>query len=232
MIANRKNSTENSNLEEAVVAATKAVALPAQVTTPGSAAGSVPSAMVIGPPAIDIAALRLPQDFEKRVGVQQRFVRLPVRKPTRQEFIRVKAGEAFQLNTMLLNVKNESNGIYLVAPALWLAMPDEISPHLLVWAVTRQQAYMVWPLRLPHTDRGQDLWALSALEAAQLARKRWVSVRPNMNAGMYDVYEASDDLDEPQWPELSFDDVIKLAFKDRYISDPDHPVLRRLRGEV
>jgi hypothetical protein len=52
-----------------------------------------------------------------------------------------------------------------------------------------------------------------------------------MGAGMYDVHEATADLPEPEWPAAPFQELIKLAFKDKLIADPDHPVLRQLRGE-
>jgi len=43
-------------------------------------------------------------------------------------------------------------------------------------------------------------------------------------------YESSPGLPEPQWPEVTFQDLVKIAFKDHFIRDLDHPVVRRLRG--
>jgi hypothetical protein len=51
-----------------------------------------------------------------------------------------------------------------------------------------------------------------------------------MALGAYDVFEGSNDLPEPSWPEVSFKEILRIAFKDNYIETPDHPVLRRLRG--
>ena len=53
-----------------------------------------------------------------------------------------------------------------------------------------------------------------------------------MSAGMYDVYEATGDLAEPIWPEISFRDALELAFRKRRIDSDDHPILKSLRGEV
>jgi hypothetical protein len=53
-----------------------------------------------------------------------------------------------------------------------------------------------------------------------------------MAAGMYDVFEAKGELAEPEWPDLSFPQVLQLAFKSRYIEKVEHPILKALRGEV
>jgi hypothetical protein len=39
-------------------------------------------------------------------------------------------------------------------------------------------------------------------------------------------------LPPPTWPELSFGELLKIAFKSRYIDTLDHPVLLKLRGET
>jgi hypothetical protein len=39
-------------------------------------------------------------------------------------------------------------------------------------------------------------------------------------------------LPEPNWPELPFKELLRVAFKDKYINSLDHPILRKLRGEV
>ncbi|MGB5832080.1 MAG: hypothetical protein WBG92_08825 [Thiohalocapsa sp.] len=54
----------------------------------------------------------------------------------------------------------------------------------------------------------------------------------NMGLGAYEVFEASGDLPDPTWPELTFTEILKVAFKGRYITEIDHPVVRRLRGEL
>jgi hypothetical protein len=46
------------------------------------------------------------------------------------------------------------------------------------------------------------------------------------------VFAAKDALGEPRWTARSLDELLALAFKDHIIGDPDHPVLRALRGEV
>jgi hypothetical protein len=89
----------------------------------------------------------------------------------------------------------------------------------------------LWPVRLPVEGR-HDEWNRSALDAADTATKRWVRLVANMQLGAYDVHTAEGTLDDPEWPDISFKRVLEVAFKDRFIETLDHPVLRRLRGEV
>lgn len=183
-------------------------------------------------PSFDLERLRLPQNFADTVGVKRRIVSITVRKPHRQEFVRVRPGQEFYLETAILTEKNERDSSYLVAPELWTELLAEITPVKLMLALSRQGAIFLWPLRLPRSEGRQDNWSASALEGADLAQKRWISVRSNMAAGCYEVFEARGDLGEPDWPDLDFDQAIKLAFQDRWIDTAEHPVLRRLRGEA
>jgi hypothetical protein len=47
----------------------------------------------------------------------------------------------------------------------------------------------------------------------------------------YDVFQAAEDLGEPVWPDETFQQLIDIAFRDKYINRPDHPILRLLRGQ-
>jgi hypothetical protein len=53
-----------------------------------------------------------------------------------------------------------------------------------------------------------------------------------MGLGAYDVFPASADFADPAWPEVDFKQLVQVAFKDRFIRDMNHPVVRRLRGEM
>jgi hypothetical protein len=57
-------------------------------------------------------------------------------------------------------------------------------------------------------------------------------VASNMSLGAYDVHEATATIPEPEWPDTTFQEILRVAFKDRFISSPNDPVLRRLRGEI
>ena len=65
-----------------------------------------------------------------------------------------------------------------------------------------------------------------------MATKGWVRVTANMSLSAYEVFEAQAQLSELEWPAVTMGELLRIAFKDRYILSLDHPVLRRLRGEA
>ena len=165
------------------------------------------------------------------MGAKKLLMTVPVRKPTRQEFIRVHPGEDWRLQTVALEVKEERE-TYLVDPSLWPFLPGEITPKVFVTAVNRQDIVFLWPIRLPGSDGRGDQWNRSALEAALRAETSWISVKANMSLGAYEVFEAAGNLPEPEWPEIGFKELLEIAFRDNFIQSLEHPVIRSLRGEL
>jgi hypothetical protein len=179
----------------------------------------------------DLEELRPSQDFTVSTGVKKLITTVPTRKPHRQEFIRVHPDPTWRLETVALELKEERE-VYLVDRALWAELPGDLSPRVLVTAISWQGVVFIWPLRLPGADGRQDVWSRSALEAAQHAMGQWVKVAANMALGAYEVYTAQGPLPEPEWSPVTFQELLQIAFKDRFIRDIDHPVLRKLRGEL
>jgi hypothetical protein len=180
----------------------------------------------------DLEALRLSQDFDAAVGVRKKLAYVPVGKPSNEQWVRTHPDEAYRVRTALLELKKDRE-VYVVAKRLWsdLASEPTFTRRLLVLAVTKQGNPFLWPVRLPGPDGRLDPWNQSALEACQTARTEWVRVKANMQNGAYDIAVASFHA-EPEWPDMTFQEILRIAFKDRVISDWDHPVLRRLRGEL
>lgn len=179
--------------------------------------------------SLDPSKLALPQDFAATLGVEKMITTVPVRKPNRQEFVRVHPGDDYLLQTMILELKDDRES-YLVAPELWQELTGEAVPKVLYTGITRQNVVFLWPVRLPGEDGRVDSWSQSAMEAAGMAMENWVRVAANMSLGAYDIYKATAELPPPTWPKLDFASLLSIAFKGRYINNLEHPVLRRLRG--
>jgi hypothetical protein len=212
-------------------------AAPAETTTPPDrtadpepcGAADVPD----GLDPFDPAALRLSQDFAANLGVKKALLTVPVRKPDKSWFVRTHPDETCRLQTAVIELK-EDRETYLVAQPLWpvLAAESTFSPRALFTAINRQGVLFLWPIRLPGTDGKVDVWSRTALDATEMATKRWVRVTANLSLGAYEVFEATGQLGEPSWPSTPFVELLRIAFRDRLISSLDHPVLRRLRGEA
>jgi hypothetical protein len=167
------------------------------------------------------------------LGVNREIVTIPVRKPAKDEWVRVNPDEAFTLQTGVVELKTERE-TYLVARPLWplLANESTFSCRTLFSAVTRAGVFLFWPVRLPGPDGRLDSWNAAAMQAALFARTRWVRMAANMSLGAYDVTVATARIADPVWPEKSMRDLLSIAFHDRFIDTMNHPALRRLRGEI
>ncbi len=192
---------------------------------------SVPTEAVEPLDPFNPAALRLaPGTAAGAIGVKRKHLAIKCCKPDKQEFVRVHPDESFRLDTAIIEDKTTREA-YLVAPALWPELPDFIVPVRLCAAVNRHGTPFLWPAKLPDKDRPMA-WHQTMLEAQELAVRAWVRVQADMSAGSYAVFEATGNLPEPEWPELSFQDMLRLAFKLRFIDSMEHAFVQDLMGHV
>jgi hypothetical protein len=185
------------------------------------------------PDPFDPEAFRLKGDFASEIGVKKALLTIPVRKPDKAWFVRTHPDPAYRVLTAVVELK-EDREIYAVAESLQEALATETTfgPRWLFTSINRQGVVFLWPVKPPTSDGRSDHWNRSALEAADLAAKGWVRVQANLSLGAYDVQQATGNIPEPQFPDMSFRDMLYIAFKGNYIDSIDHPVIRRLRGEV
>lgn len=179
----------------------------------------------------DISKLRLPQDFAANAGVKKAILTVPVRKPDRQWFVRVHPDPAYQLEALVLELKDDRE-IYFVHPTLGHDLSGEVVHVVLFTAITRQGDPFLWPVRLPAKDGRQLEWHRSAAEAAKMAMKKWIRVQANMGLQAYEVSVATGNLPEPEWPKKTLQELLEIAFKDHLIKTLNHVVLKQLRGDI
>lgn len=179
----------------------------------------------------DPAALRLDQSFADTVGVKKLVTTVPVRKPNKQDFVRVHPDPSFRLTPIGIIEVKEDREVYLVPNHMAQQLAGEFSVVTLFTAINRQGVVHLWPVKLPGSDGRHNEWHRSAMEAAERAMERWVRVTANMSLGAYEIREATGDLSEPTWP-ASFDEILQVAFRDRVVDRADHPLAQRLQGVV
>lgn len=193
----------------------------------------IPEVAAEAPDPFDPASLRISQDFAAAVGVKKVLMTVPVRKPDKSWFVRTEPTEQYRLQTAVIELK-EDREVYLVAPHLRNELSTEATfgMRAIFTAINRQNVLFLWPVTLPGADGKQNEWHRSLLEAATRATTRWVRTQANISLGAYECCEAVNELSEPEWPTIPFAQILRIAFKDRFINTLDHPVLRKLRGEV
>jgi hypothetical protein len=200
---------------------------------------------VLNTDPFDPQNLRLDQNFNEPIGVRKVITTVKCRKPHRQEFIRVHPHEDFRIDLPgIITKEGDRNGdFYPVVKTVALqlrgdqAVKAEVKGYTLFYTINRQGTPFLWPVAIEDEEvngRRRDEWAISAREAAERAMGDvWVRVVANMNAGLYEVMEATNAaIPDPIWPEdLALVDLVRLSFKDRLITSIDHPLLKHLRGE-
>jgi hypothetical protein len=181
---------------------------------------------------IDLNALRLDQSFTEGIAVKKQLTTVPVRKPNKQDVVRVHPGEEYRSPVSAIIELKDDRETYLVRSDLASGLVGEISIAVLYTCVNRQGVVTLWPVKQPGPDGKVNPWHSSAQMAADLAMKHWTSVGANMSLGAYETFVAAANIPDPVWPELDFAELLNIAFREKYIQSEDHPLLRRLRGEV
>ena len=181
------------------------------------------------PDPFDLASLRLNPSFIETAGVKKLLTTVPVKKPSPQDFVRVHSAPEFRENFAMVDLKDDREE-YLVHQTILPELTGEVVYKTVFTAVNRQGVVFLWPIRLPAPDDRKTEWPRSAREAAELAMTRWVRMKANMSLGAYEITVAESVMADPVWPELSYPELVRVAFRDRIITTLDHPVIKRLRG--
>lgn len=181
------------------------------------------------PNPFDPVALRLNESFVAS-GVKKLLSTVPVRKPNRQDFVRVHLDPNYRLIPAAIIELKEDRETYLVTPDIASEIPGEFGVATLYTTINRQGVLHLWPVKLPGSDGKHNEWHRSAAEAAERAMDHWVRITANMSLGAYEIFKAIGELPEPEWPEISFQEILQVAFRGRIVDRLDHPLIHRLRG--
>ena len=179
---------------------------------------------------LDLEKLRISPEMMEGTAVRKLLTAVPVRKPNGQDFVRCRLEPQYRETLALIELREERETYVIDLNAV----PDlrgEVFFATCFTAITRGGTLFLWPVKRPATDGKTLEWHTSAAMAAQYAMKGWIRIKSDMSAGAYVVYEAAGNIPDPEWPDLTFKEIVGLAFKDRVVSSLDHPLVKRLRGE-
>jgi len=182
---------------------------------------------------IDFEALRLPPSGQ--IVVKKDPSLIPIRKPKRTEYFRKRPGEEWVIDLPLY--EDDDGEIYLVGPECLGYLNDQ-------GLIKRARIYMLtvhgsgilllsW-IGLADADGKHNPFNKSREEAYLKAENEWARISANRALGAYDRFPAETKLPEPDWPSRpnTMKEALSIAFKGRYINEPDHPIINRLRGRL
>ena len=182
------------------------------------------------PDPFDLASLRLNPSFVETAGVKKLLTTVPARRPSPQDFVRVHPSPDYRENFAMIDLKDDRED-YLVRPEILPDLAGEVVYKTIFTAINRQGVVFLWSIRLPAPDDRKSDWPRSQREAAEMAMSRWVRVKANMSLGAYEIAMAESVMAEPVWPEFSYQELVRIAYRDRMIATLDHSVVKRLRGQ-
>jgi hypothetical protein len=180
---------------------------------------------------IDFEEVRFSQDFEGMIGIKKEISIVPVRKPGRQDWFQVNPDEKWHSQFALIEIK-EDRETYLVTKEVYPELVGEYIPKYIFTCQTRQGVTFFWPVKMPGPDGRLDSWNQSALRIVNEYVGRWIRVVSNMGVGGYDVYTTEAEFPPPVWPSEGFHSLLKKAFRDKIVDRLDHPIIKRLRGQI
>ncbi len=153
--------------------------------------------------------------------------RIQINKPRRDEWVTVRSGEDWQFATYVIeDTQDMDREIYIVHNDLANGeLADDARYAIFHLTISSTGRLFWWHIKMSANSR-RNHWAESALKAVEVAQGKWIRVIPAHEG--YEIREAKAQMPEPQWPDMSRDETIRLAFEDRIIDTMEHPIAKRL----
>jgi len=179
----------------------------------------------------DPAALRVSADME--IATEKVLTAVPVRKPRRDEFFRVHSDEEFTLDVLAVERDDGMDReTYIVTPACADAVVEVARKVRLFTCISKRGTVFLWPAKLPVEGSAGRRYSETALRIAEEAKALWVRMWGDRALGGYAMVRAKGNLEEPKWPDKEFRALLRIAFQDRIVDRPDHPLIRELAGDL
>ena len=183
------------------------------------------------PDPFDPASLVLDQSYLRDSVAKKVLLEIDIRRPGKDEFFRVHPEAGYRLGPVAIISNRDDRTIYILGPDVARNTNVQHITAVLYTCINIDGVLFLWPVTVPGSGGGSTLaWHTSAVTAAQKAAENWIKLVPDMKAKNYVAFVAQGDIPEPEWPPLTMGQILKIALKDRYIKDYEHPVLRKLSG--
>ena len=182
---------------------------------------------------IDFDALRLPPTGQ--LIAKRDLSIIPVRKPKKTEWFRVRPGDDWRIDLPLY--EDGDGETYLIGTDFLGFLNDQglvRRARIYTLTVHGSGVLLLSPIGLPDADGKLNSYNRSREEAYRKAETAWIRISANKDLGGYDCWTPEIPMPEPDWPShpSTLKEMLSIAFKGRYINDPEHPILNRLKGRL
>jgi hypothetical protein len=180
---------------------------------------------------MDLDAIRVDIGVPTNSGVVR--AQVSVRKPPKDEWVRVHPSPEYQIAVTLLEDRSEGGfggSFFVVNPDMREILDGEYDTVQIYSYVNTLGVPALWPIKLPKPGRDMFPATESQLNLAKLGQGQWIRVLWNGKAYESKVPIDPDSLPQPIWPRESLSELFGLAFGARTIKTVEHPIVLRLTG--
>jgi hypothetical protein len=177
-------------------------------------------------PDLNLDDLRCDQSFTTTGGGSRQILTMGIHKAPREAFVRVKPGASPLGPFGFVQLPGDRED-WVVPNALATHLPGLVKAKTLHLAVTQANAPFFIPVGVPDASR-PNRWIDSHLEAISKVYVAWGRIVAIQERQAYEVFQGDPAIPEPVWPAESNDELLKLALKDRVVTDQGHPVFQKL----
>lgn len=212
----------------------KAGAIPPQVSTieAGDVESFEPPPPLSNDDPFSPENLAISQDFSGMTETKRLLTIVRVGKPNKESWVRTSPDTENWIVCSVLELKSDGDETYWLLPKIRDALIGEpcLKAVRLILAVDRQGNPFFWKIGMPDPNGRSQPWVDSLMDAANLAKTKWIRVAWSMSTRGYELTEAEIKAD-PKWPVEPLRDLLNIAFRGRVVSTMEHPILRTLRGQ-
>ena len=200
-------------------------------TTKKTSEVNIMNTTIAQPASIDISVFRISSTYGETLGSKKIITIVPVNRPNKGRFFRTSRDSTNTMDVYVLEDRVEATH-HIVSPDVAAVLGGLVRAITLHLAVDRANNPFLIPVPFPSENGTRNPWHQSLLNAIEAAKEKWVRIESDKFAGIYQTHVALSDLGDPTWPDLSIDELVRIAFTGRVIDNLDHPKVQSALGRI
>jgi hypothetical protein len=166
--------------------------------------------------------------LDPRAQRKKTILTMPVGKPSKQHFFRVH--KKLEYPAYVLDWEDERIS-YLITPQIAELIPNQVKYKILYVAIYETGSPFLLSVIQPDSEGRWNNWHQSLSEAVTLAKKQWIRLEADLTTQGYNIIHAIGDYGAPEWPNMTIEQYLAIAFKNTQIKDENHPRIKELFGQ-
>jgi hypothetical protein len=159
------------------------------------------------------------------IGETQVVLQVKFGRPRAQEWVRCHP-EPERMKYFNAVRDQKTSKLFIVNPRVLSLVGTQARLYRVRQAITTDNELYLWPAPV----EGRLESDITHLNAQQAALSQWIRIEWDGKA--FVAVEPQGDMGEPEWPELTFQQVLEMGLAGHLINNADHVLIRRLQGRT